>query len=484
MPPRDGPRFIGSVISYENSKGFGFIECPSVPEGDIYFNRSHLPPQLQGQHRLDIRGALVEFSVFLTPDGKPRAESIRLVDERRDHGRGRHHEGRGGRDRGERDHAPAPELDEATIEKMTRFLEEKGGSMDFGKFTSDFRGVKKSQLEPHFTLTPEEDVGGGRWQISLMSAEEAAARPKPTPTADGDGGREDIQILEDLGRQSGTISLFDVNKGYGFIKSPEVPQGDIYFRRTELPPEVPASRAIKGATVEFDCKVTSNGKPRAFALAVLELPAGGEEGSERRRSDEPAPELPEEKLTEMREYLAEQGGSMDYGKFSNAFAGVKKGSLEGHFEFVAESGNAGGRWTILLPGAEPPAPRPAREGPPRERGGRGMDRGMDRGDRGRMPPPGRGRGAPVLEPSPGLWLIGCIRRWDERKQYGFVCADGADDIFVHANDLPVELQQWGDKHGIEVCVELDVAPDGKLKVANLRALLGPDGRGGWVFRRA
>ena len=58
-------------------------------------------------------------------------------------------------------------------------------------------------------------------------------------------------------------------------------------------------------------------------------------------------------FSEMSQFLKIHGGVMDYGKFSTAFAGVKKPQLGGHFKLAPESGDAGGRWRIALPGAEP-----------------------------------------------------------------------------------------------------------------------------------
>jgi len=455
------PRFTGHVLSYDQGKGYGFITCDEVPEGDIYFQRQCLPPDAQSMPRGALKGQAVEFTVFLTPDGKPRADMIRVL------------AGGKGAPRAP-DLKPAAPLDEAQVDEMTKYLEERGGSMDFGKFTRDFKGVKKSQLEPYFTLMAEEDDAGGRWQIMLPGLgppPPEAIEPKEEKAAEPDGPREDTP----LGHFVGDISLFDPAKGYGFIKSEEVPEGDVYFRRAHLPAEAQhATKAmLVGAAVEFDCHLTPQGKARAESLKLLgPLPEASPEAKKEKPSAAPgdgaakkdkvfvpAPALDDEAVQEMESFLEGQGGAMDYGKFANAFPGVKKSQLEGHFTLVQEGEDAGGRWQITLPGVDPLPPGRDGEKEPRYRPG-------------------------GLEPSETLWLTGFIKKWDQKKNFGFIAAEGVDDVFMHRNDMPPELQAWrGSLLGVEVAFQLEAAEAGKMRAVSVRGLLRPDGRGGWQLRR-
>jgi len=482
-PPPEPVFFVGSILSYDSGKGYGFIHCDAVPEGDVYFQRLHLPPEVQASPRGALKGQEVEFCLHLTPDGKPRADVVRMLGPYRAPSKGAIDP-----------RTPPPPLDAATIEDMTRYLEERGGAMDFGKFTRDFRGVKKSQLEDYFRLVPEEDDARGRWQITLPDVEPLASLDKEPR-----GQKEETQeppADELLGHFTGVISLYDTAKGYGFIKSDDIQQGDVYFKRTELSPEassLPRPRLV-GAAVEFDGYLTARGRARATAVRLLDgdadavapppppppppsSRAAGESGPtaraerERERAAALAAPLDADTIAEMRRFLEEQGGAMDYGKFSNAFAGVKKAQLEDHFTLVPEGQDAGGRWQITLPGVDPL--------PPEEREARGPERERER-EREREPRP-----RPlIMEPSSSMWLVGFVKKWDQRKNFGFLVANGLPDVFMHRNDLPADLQTFrGSLQGVEMAFELGSAEDGKLRATSVRALLEPDGRGGWQMRR-
>jgi len=387
------------------------------------------------------------------------------------------------------------------VEKMTQFLEDTGGTIDFGKFTREFKGFKKLQLEQHFTLTPEDDDAGGRWQISLLGISPPPLPRQPPRPEKELTARAKPENSEDvpLGHFEGTVALFDSFKGYGFIKSEDVVEGDVYFKRSELPLEAqnyPRAKLV-GAKVEFDAMLTSQGKARGERVKIIEEPSqldnpdahlNGQAARDKRDLPEvPAPPLSDEAVAEMTQFLEDHGGAMDYGKFANAFTGVKKLQLENHFTLIPESNDVGGRWQITLPGVDPLPPV-------EERGGRPMSPGPERlprpsssrplQDQSRLPPSVKGRTR--IEPSPNLWLIGCIKKWDQRKGFGFLVADGADDVFVHRNDLPPELQGFhGNLQGAEFAFELEVADSGKLRAKQIRALLTPDFHaGGWMLRRA
>jgi len=51
------------------------------------------------------------------------------------------------------DAPPPPDLDSDVLSAITDYLSEKGGFSSLGRLTSDFPGVKKVQLEPHFDFT-------------------------------------------------------------------------------------------------------------------------------------------------------------------------------------------------------------------------------------------------------------------------------------------------------------------------------------------
>jgi len=463
--------FVGSILNYDQGKGYGFIHCSEVPEGDIYFQRGHLPPEFHNCTKDQLKGQEVEVILHLTPDGKPRADKVRPIGPPVPRSR----------------EASPPRLSPAMIKEMTRYLEERGGAMDYGKFSRDFRGVKKAQLEGFFRLVPEEDDGGGRWQITLPDVEPLSPgeRPERPERQEKVKAEKQPEPQEDrlLGRFVGLVSLFDPMKGYGFIKSSEVKEGDVYFKRSSLPPdaqELPKPRLL-GSEMEFDCWLTAQGKVRAESIELLREadgpkaePADGQDAPGRLRDGErargPVRELDSETVEDMRRFLEDKGGAMDYGKFSNAFAGVKKQQLEAHFTLVMEGKEAGGRWQITLPGVQPLTTE-EREAQEAVEG-----RAVEREPRGRPPP---------QEPSEVMWLVGCVRRWDQKKNFGFLEVEGLDDVFLHRNDLPPDLQAFrGGLQGAQLAFELAVNDEGRLRIKTARALLEPDGRGGWQLRRA
>jgi len=64
------------------------------------------------------------------------------------------------------DAPPPPDLDEATVQRITSFLQQEGGSASLGKVSTVFEGVKKVQLEARFQVA---SVDGG--SNCIVSAE-------------------------------------------------------------------------------------------------------------------------------------------------------------------------------------------------------------------------------------------------------------------------------------------------------------------------
>lgn len=293
-------------------------------------------------------------------------------------------------------------------------------------------------------------------------------------------------------RLIGSIKSYNPEHGYGFIRCPELWEGnDVHFSRSLLPPEVQDRHwsALAGMPVEFELLVNRDGKLRTERLWLLEplpgglrpgrAPAPERTGSRRGgapRDGPPPPDLDEQTVEEMTRFLEEKGGAMDHGKFANAFPGVKKSQLEPHFVLTPE-GNAGGRWQVTLPGVEPLSPE---EREARER--LEADEREERRLTAKEPPP---EPPLVLEPSATLRLCGFIKKWDRKRGYGFVVADGASNVFLHRNDLPPEVRSWrGDFEGAEVTFALDASQEGKLKAVDVHLLLVPDSEGRWQLRRS
>jgi len=454
FPASGDERFEGIIIKIEGGRtGYGFIKCDEVTQGDIYFKRSELDPQDQGLDRAALAGRVAEFDVFLTPDGKPRADRIVLLHTSepppRDDGRG--HEARPPRKRRrggaegvaeEEDMAP---LSDEMVQEMKIFLEDNGGSEDWGKFTNQFKGIKKAQLQEHFVFLPGRGAkrGSGHWRIAL----------------------EDFQEQEDPNEDAGADRALD-----------EVDGGDDFGADEAQHRRKRRRGGSDGA---------GSALPPAPAPPPDEEEEEGATQGARRAKDQaaPPPPLGEELVQEITEFLEAKGGSEDFGKLAAHFKGVKKVQLQEHFSLWPERGatKSSGRWRIGFESCKDQAD-------PNDDARDDYDADEDDAILGRQPPEAP-RGPIIIAPSPSLWLIGYIRKWDVRKGYGFIAADGADDVFVHKRDLPPELQSMSSRggadglQGVEFAFELHVEKQGKLRASQLRALLTPDGRSGWQVRR-
>lgn len=66
---------VGLVKSYNQLKGWGFLECTEI-EGDIYFMKRDVPAPLRDLPTHHIVGQVVTFNVRYAEDGKPQANTV------------------------------------------------------------------------------------------------------------------------------------------------------------------------------------------------------------------------------------------------------------------------------------------------------------------------------------------------------------------------------------------------------------------------
>lgn len=456
LPPTAafGGKSRGRVLSYDQSKGYGFLHCPALGNEDVYFQRREL--NLQARELSNLKGKNADFEVQMTPDGKARAINIRIF--------GGDREKNDRNDRDEPEGAPLQPLDADSLEKMLSYLEERGGYMDLSKFSREFKAVKKSQLEEHFEFIPEDASRGGRWHIAIPGVEipQASREDAVRNFASEKTARND----DSVGHFVGVIHNYDSNKGYGFLRSEEMSaDADVYFKKPSLPVDARGlgRNSLIGSKVFFEGLVTPDGKPRAENIEIIEKPSAAQGDGLTDSSD--APELLTlDRIQDMKAYLDEHDGAMDYGKFANMFPGVKKAQIlqqNDDFVLVQQGDNAGGRWLITLPGVNPDLV-PLED--------KGTDGCSDE---------------TAVEPGPNLLLIGCVKRWDARKNFGFLLADGADDVFIHRTDLPPEIHDIRNLVGAEIAFELSFTEDGKPKAVNAKPIIQPSADGAtWQLRRS
>lgn len=300
----------------------------------MYFHKHLLPPDCQDRHGRELVGTRVEFQFVTTKDGKDRCDRLWIMgDVGGDKGHGGHDEGfrrrggpggraplppqddemRGQRERRERqnvrrddEHKPEkppppelPELDDAQVEDMTRFLEDKGGVMDYGRFSNTFPNLKKAQLEQHFHMVPEvAGKGGGRWQIMLhgvepltpQEREEREAREKAEKaeaTEDGvaAGGKDDLppEIESDAALQLepspsmrllGRIVEWDRRSISGFASADGY--DSVIVETDSLPQELQNRKDVnlEGCEVTFELATQDDGQPLARNVHFLLQPEG------------------------------------------------------------------------------------------------------------------------------------------------------------------------------------------------------------------
>lgn len=301
------------IVNYIPNKDFGFIKCEDVGGEDVYFHKTLVPSEQRGD---DLGGRSVEFELQQRNDGKLRAEHVWLLDTAR--GASNRKGGGKGKDRGRRSRSrrqkkerdvnapPPPPLGDDKVSEMRLCLEERGGVMDFGRFSNKFQGLKKVQIEAHFNVEPDDPKRRKHWQITLpgvekMDREELERRDRevfealngnsagPRPTGDdqseydlrGDAVDEDAEVVEqdaeceaDLHlqpsfafRMFGWVQRWDHQSGSGTISTDGL--GELALQRESLPHEVQNWRGdLERVEITFDLDDKS-GDPNAINVQVL-----------------------------------------------------------------------------------------------------------------------------------------------------------------------------------------------------------------------
>jgi len=73
-----GRRSTGKILKFEDGKGYGFIQSQVHPQ-DIFFMRSALPKDKRDCLHEDLNNLEVSFEWYLSDEGKPRAQSLAVV---------------------------------------------------------------------------------------------------------------------------------------------------------------------------------------------------------------------------------------------------------------------------------------------------------------------------------------------------------------------------------------------------------------------
>jgi len=201
-----GKVVIGTVKSFSDKNGYGFIGLPDTTQ-DVYFNRQKLPVDMQAMGSNELQGSTLQFTVRLTPDGKPQAEDIAWV---------------------QSGLAPQGMKRPAVV----------NGAMP------TVIPPKRTRVTPT-SIYPTSDAGyvGGCMGGSMGVQ---------------NGGNEVVQ---------GYIISFNVSKGYGFIGTAGT-IGDVFFKDVMLPQHVRGQQLPQGTQVNFQLSYTPDGKPQASNIQI------------------------------------------------------------------------------------------------------------------------------------------------------------------------------------------------------------------------
>lgn len=507
MPPFMGPAmghmgmmmgapdrvYFGHIVSYDPTKGFGFVAAEGVPE-DVFFPKGELPPELRDQEKGKVQDKIVSFEIRTMPDGKLRVKNMKMG----------HSASRGGGG------GSRPRRASGTI---LRYDKSKGfGFIQNAEFENIF--FLRSSLPKDLLEGDMDDLKDLEVSFEFYMSDEGKPRSRdivrkedgpPDDHVDGPIPEGEVHL--------GVILRYDPQKAYGFLKPDDVPE-DVFFLRSAMPEDLREQNNkadIEKRRVEFTIKTMPDGKLRAQDIQVSSesMPQGPP-------PMEP-PELDEATLTEMAEFIAQRGNSVDYGKFASTFTKVKRKQLEGVFDISFEVKD---RPTISLPPdhplrrdemmppegldgldeepaedmqvdgvdgdpeAEEPPGSPEEEPEAPEPDGADAD-GEDGADAAGVDPD-----EPSIPPGPGCQPSAVIRTYDAGKGYGFLKVDGMEkDVYFPRGALPEQFHarkkdQMPELKGVKVAYDIDPKSDKGPRASRISLLLKwHPGDGCWLLDR-
>lgn len=78
IAPQEGETLVGTLKSYNEKKGYGFITAENSPQ-DIYFKTENMNEVMQALDVQDLPGCQVRFVLHIRPDGKPTCQDMVVV---------------------------------------------------------------------------------------------------------------------------------------------------------------------------------------------------------------------------------------------------------------------------------------------------------------------------------------------------------------------------------------------------------------------
>uniref|UniRef100_A0A7S2NUC7 CSD domain-containing protein n=1 Tax=Zooxanthella nutricula TaxID=1333877 RepID=A0A7S2NUC7_9DINO len=212
-----GDVVAGCVRMYNDAKGFGFVSSEQTRQ-DIYFNKAVLPADRQAASAAELIACQVQVSVKLTNDGKPQAQDLALLS--------------------------GPDF--SMLESLKRSREAASDG------SADGSAAKR----------PRQDGFNGGMAAGWGGAAAAVA---PALVGKGAGGWE--SSAPEGATCTGTVRTYNAAKGFGFIGSPNVTTGDVYFKGDKVPPHLQGV-PLEGHQVQFLVRYTPDGKAQAAQMQM------------------------------------------------------------------------------------------------------------------------------------------------------------------------------------------------------------------------
>mmetsp|Transcript_37192 Transcript_37192/g.104963 ORF Transcript_37192/g.104963 Transcript_37192/m.104963 type:complete len:483 (-) Transcript_37192:83-1531(-) len=233
--PEEDRWFRGKIKYFDESKGYGFIRCPELVDEfkcDVFVHQS----QLNGCAVRDE----VEFLMKLSSKRQPQATELRRCDGHKEY------------------------------TGVIKFIDREKG---YAFVTCDelhevySTDVYVAQQELQDLAAEVRDIVRFAVKLGKKGGPQAVnlslVRPPPSSNVDGDCDEE--EGAEDIasGRLTGTVKSFDVDRGYGFISSPEVKKRydrDVFLHSKQI------KQFQMGDHVTFSLRINGQGNPQAYDL--------------------------------------------------------------------------------------------------------------------------------------------------------------------------------------------------------------------------
>ncbi|CAE8640420.1 unnamed protein product, partial [Polarella glacialis] len=243
LMPQQGLGNPGTIKSYSDKHGYGFVSSHSLPGSDAHFKKGDFSNPVSGGN---LQGELVIFEADTLPDGKMRVTKIQFQSAK-------------------------------IAEKVN------GGAsmgMGMGMGMPNMMGANQvmqqmNQMNPGMPMAQQmammqalqmQQMGMGMQGMKRGASDMMGGAFKVAKTAD-------VAVTTTGQIMNGSVKSYNPQKGWGLIASPGIPSGgsgasgDVFFMKSNLPMEVRDTN-VTGQSVTFELVQTNDGKYRAQNVAM------------------------------------------------------------------------------------------------------------------------------------------------------------------------------------------------------------------------